>query len=117
MALEGNERRHLYRVQHNSYKNSGEAYTSEWVPSARATRLSTLFNGKVPFGTLNGFFESDFLSQAQHPIIFKAIATLFGYDRRGLKQSMDISSSPPDKCGLSSPRTENRLTQERNWHL
>jgi len=44
------------------YKNSGEAYTSEWVPSARATRLSTLFSGKVPFGTLNGFFESDFLS-------------------------------------------------------
>jgi hypothetical protein len=44
------------------YMNSGEAHTSEWVPSARQTRLSTLFSGKVPFGTLNGFVEGDFLS-------------------------------------------------------
>jgi hypothetical protein len=44
------------------YMNSGEAHTSEWVPSARATRLSTLFSGKAPFGTLNAFFEGDFLS-------------------------------------------------------
>jgi hypothetical protein len=44
------------------YMNSGEAHTSEWVPSARQSRLSTLFSGKVPFGTLNGFFEGDFLS-------------------------------------------------------
>lgn len=44
------------------FMNSGEAHTSEWVPSARQTRLSTLFSGKVPFGTLNSFFEGDFLS-------------------------------------------------------
>ncbi len=44
------------------YMNTGEAHTSEWVPSARQTRLSSLFSGKVPFGTLNGFFEGDFLS-------------------------------------------------------
>jgi len=44
------------------YMNSGEAHTSEWVPSARATRLSTLVSGKVPFGTASGFFEGDFLS-------------------------------------------------------
>jgi hypothetical protein len=44
------------------YMNSGEAHTSEWVPSARASRFSTLFSGKVPFGTLNGFLETDFLS-------------------------------------------------------
>ena len=44
------------------YMNSGEAHTSEWVPTARQTRLSTLFTGKVPFGTLNAFVESDFLS-------------------------------------------------------
>ena len=44
------------------YMNSGEAHTSEWVPSARATRLSTLFSGKAPFGTMSGFFEGDFLS-------------------------------------------------------
>ncbi len=44
------------------YMNSGEAHTSEWVPSARATRLSTLFSGKAPFGTVSGFFEGDFLS-------------------------------------------------------
>jgi FtsZ-binding cell division protein ZapB len=44
------------------YMNSGEAHTSEWVPSARATRLSTLFSGKVPFGTASAFFEGDFLS-------------------------------------------------------
>jgi len=44
------------------YTNSGEAHTSEWVPTARQSRLSTLFSGKVPFGTLSGFFEGDFLS-------------------------------------------------------
>src|SRR6202041_589009 len=44
------------------YMNTGEAHTSEWVPSARQTRLSSLFSGKVPFGTLNGFLETDFLS-------------------------------------------------------
>ena len=44
------------------YMNSGEAHTSEWVPTARQSRFSTLFSGKVPFGTLNGFFEGDFLS-------------------------------------------------------
>lgn len=44
------------------YMNSGEAHTSEWVPTARQSRLSTFFSGKVPFGTLNGLFEGDFLS-------------------------------------------------------
>lgn len=44
------------------YGGAGEAYTSEWVPSARATRPSLLVTGKVPFGTLSGFFEGDFLS-------------------------------------------------------
>jgi hypothetical protein len=41
---------------------AGEAHTSEWVPSARQTRLSALATGKVPFGTLSGFFEGDFLA-------------------------------------------------------
>lgn len=44
------------------YMNSGEAHTSEWVPSARATRPNVLFTGKVPFGTISGFLEGDFLS-------------------------------------------------------
>jgi hypothetical protein len=44
------------------YMNSGEAYTSEWVPTARGSRPSLLVSGKVPFGTLNGLFEADFLS-------------------------------------------------------
>jgi hypothetical protein len=44
------------------YMNSGEAHTSEWVPTARATRPNVLFTGKVPFGTISGFFEGDFLS-------------------------------------------------------
>jgi len=44
------------------YLNSGEAYTSEWVPSARASRPSVFVSGKVPFGTLNSVFEADFLS-------------------------------------------------------
>jgi uncharacterized protein YlxW (UPF0749 family) len=44
------------------YMNSGEAHTSEWVPSARATRPNVLFTGKVPFGTISGFLETDFLS-------------------------------------------------------
>jgi hypothetical protein len=44
------------------YMNSGEAHTSEWVPSARQSRLSLLANGKTPFGNIAGFFEGDFLS-------------------------------------------------------
>jgi hypothetical protein len=44
------------------YMNTGEAHTSEWVPSARASRPSVLVSGKVPFGTISGFFEGDFLS-------------------------------------------------------
>jgi len=41
---------------------AGEAHTSEWVPSARQSRLSLLASGKVPFGTISGYFEGDFLS-------------------------------------------------------
>lgn len=44
------------------YMNSGEAHTSEWVPSARQSRLSLLASGKVPFGKISGLFEGDFLS-------------------------------------------------------
>lgn len=44
------------------YMNTGEAYTSEWVPSARQSRLSTFVSGKVPFGTISGYYEGDFLS-------------------------------------------------------
>ncbi len=44
------------------YPGAGEAYTSEWVPSARQSRLSLLASGKVPFGTVRGLFEGDFLS-------------------------------------------------------
>lgn len=44
------------------YPGAGEAHTSEWVPSARQSRLSFLASGKVPFGTISGYFEGDFLS-------------------------------------------------------
>jgi hypothetical protein len=44
------------------YPGAGEAHTSEWVPSARQSRLSVLVSGKTHFGTLKGFFEGDFLS-------------------------------------------------------
>jgi hypothetical protein len=44
------------------YMNTGEAHTSEWVPTARQSRISTLFTGNVPFGTISGYFEGDFLS-------------------------------------------------------
>ena len=44
------------------YASSGEAHISEWVPTARQSRLSVLGAGKVPFGELKGYFESDFLS-------------------------------------------------------
>ena len=43
------------------YENAGEAHVTEWVPSARGTRLSLLATGNVPFGTLSGYFEGDFL--------------------------------------------------------
>ena len=44
------------------YPTNGEAHTSEWVPSARQTRLFLLASGKVPFGTVRAMFEGDFLS-------------------------------------------------------
>jgi hypothetical protein len=44
------------------YPGSAQAYTSEFVPSARQSRLSFLVSGKAPIATLNGFFEGDFLS-------------------------------------------------------
>jgi hypothetical protein len=44
------------------YPSNGEAHTSEWVPTARQTRLSMLASGKAPFGTVRGMFEGDFLS-------------------------------------------------------
>ncbi len=44
------------------YMNAGEAKTSEWVPSARASRPNILLSAKVPFGTINAFLEGDFLS-------------------------------------------------------
>jgi hypothetical protein len=44
------------------YMNSADAHISEWVPSARQSRPSLLVIGSVPFGTLSGYFEGDFLS-------------------------------------------------------
>ena len=44
------------------YTDAGEAHLSEWVPSARQSRLSVRADGKLPFGNLTGYFESDFLS-------------------------------------------------------
>lgn len=43
------------------YPGAGEAHTSEWVPSARGSRISLLASGDVPFGTISGYFEGDFL--------------------------------------------------------
>jgi hypothetical protein len=44
------------------YPGAGEAHTSEWVPSARQSRLSLLATGKTPIGQVTGYFEGDFLS-------------------------------------------------------
>jgi hypothetical protein len=44
------------------YMNTGQAHTIEWVPSARQSRPTVLFTGEVPFGTIGGYFEGDFLS-------------------------------------------------------
>ncbi|HZY63062.1 MAG TPA: hypothetical protein VFE38_11080 [Edaphobacter sp.] len=44
------------------YNNSGEAHVSEWVPTARQSRLSLLASGKTSFGSLKAFVEGDFLS-------------------------------------------------------
>ena len=44
------------------YPGADQAHVSEFVPTARQSRLSALVSGKVPFGTLNGYFEGDFLS-------------------------------------------------------
>jgi hypothetical protein len=44
------------------YMNAGEARTSEFVPSARQSRMSLLASGKIPHGTISGYFEGDFLS-------------------------------------------------------
>lgn len=44
------------------YQNAGEAHVSEWVPSARQSRISLLAAGKTPWGDVKGYFEGDFLS-------------------------------------------------------
>lgn len=44
------------------YPGAAEAHTSEFVPSARQTRPSILITGKVPFGSISGFLEADFLA-------------------------------------------------------
>ena len=44
------------------YPGAGTAHESEFVPTARQSRLSATITGKVPFGTLNGYIEGDFLS-------------------------------------------------------
>ena len=44
------------------YPGSAQAFTSEFVPSARQSRLSFLVSGRPPIATVNGFFEGDFLS-------------------------------------------------------
>ncbi len=44
------------------YMNTGQAHTTEWAPSARQSRPTVLFTGEVPFGTIGGYFEGDFLS-------------------------------------------------------
>lgn len=44
------------------FPGADEAHTSEWVPSARQSRLSVLGSGGTRFGTLTGYFEGDFLS-------------------------------------------------------
>ena len=44
------------------YNNAGEAHVSEWVPSARQSRLSLLASGKTHFGSLKAYVEGDFLS-------------------------------------------------------
>lgn len=44
------------------YPGADQAHLSEFFPTARQSRLSALVSGKVPFGTLNGYVEGDFLS-------------------------------------------------------
>jgi hypothetical protein len=44
------------------YPGADESHTSEWVPSARQSRLSVLGVGGTRFGTLKAYFEGDFLS-------------------------------------------------------
>jgi len=44
------------------YNNASEAHTSEWVPTARQSRLSLLASGKTRFGSLQAFVEGDFHS-------------------------------------------------------
>lgn len=44
------------------YPGADQAHVSEFLPTARQSRLSLLVSGKVPFGTLNGYVEGDFLS-------------------------------------------------------
>jgi len=44
------------------FPGAGEAHTSEFVPTARQSRPNVLIAGKIPFGTLAGFLEGDFLA-------------------------------------------------------
>lgn len=44
------------------FAGSGESHMTEWVPSARQSRLSALLAGNAPVGSLTAYFEGDFLS-------------------------------------------------------
>lgn len=44
------------------FPGAGEAHTSEFVPTARQSRPTVLISGKVPFGTVSGYLEGDFLA-------------------------------------------------------
>lgn len=44
------------------YKNSDNAYLSEWNGSARQSRISLLASTPLPWGKVSGYFETDFLS-------------------------------------------------------
>jgi hypothetical protein len=43
------------------YMNSGQAYTSEFNGSGRQSRLGLRITSKVPWGTMTGYYEMDFL--------------------------------------------------------
>ncbi len=43
------------------YMNSGQAYTSEFNGTGRQSRLGARVTSKVPWGTMTGYYEMDFL--------------------------------------------------------
>ncbi len=81
------------------YMNAGEAHTSEWVPSARQSRLSSWPAAKFRSEPSAATSRETFSLRESPLTICRATAIRCACVRRGPKPPSDTRSSRRDKCG------------------